>query len=241
MDDCMLYICCTLVCLKDSGGQFAQVCATLLNTARLYAPTRLLKVWWIHRCHTGPISLLFCAKEHSASSKDDVDCERAKHPNTKTLEPSKRGRRRQFIKWRQMSKESKVLSYHTNSLRLYRYTIQTYPKCSVGWLVLSTAWFLRPQLLVPRKGIKPLSPRPQQATNICVAVSIQTSRRIVSQPSVDGLSQVERVELGPPGHTSQIFSSEKYLGSGGGNTFNWPIEKSFHSKQSHGSIRAIEF
>lgn len=96
---------------------------------------------------------------------------------------------------RQMSKESKVLILSN------RYTIQTYPKCSVGWLVLSTAWFLCPQLLVPRKGIKPSTTASYQY----LCGGFHTDLTHGSQPSVDGSSQVEWVELGGWPYQPDIF------------------------------------
>ena len=101
---------------------------------------------------TGPISLLFCAKEHSASSKDDVDCERAKHPTQRlwsrrsaSVEGSSKGGRKCP---RSLRSPRYRLIIQILYMWLYdytiRYTIQTYPKCSVGRLVLSTAWFLCP-------------------------------------------------------------------------------------------------
>lgn len=89
----------------------------------------------------------------------------------------------------------------------------------VGWSFQQRDSFVR-KLLVPRKGIKPSTTASYQY----LCGGFHTDLTHGSQPSVDASSQVERVELGPPGHTSQIFSSEKYLGSGGGNTFNWPYQ-----------------
>lgn len=145
MDDCMLYICCTLVCLKDSGGQFAQVCATLLDTG-LIVCTHTIAFFGESIVATRAPSLCYFAPrsiQRAARTTLTVNA-----PSTQTQRLWSRrsaGRRRQFKKWRQMSRSPRYWSYHTNFLRLYRYTIQTYPKRSVGWLVLSTAWFLCPQ------------------------------------------------------------------------------------------------